>query len=374
MRFQDIPGMDDVKLKLTSSVNNNTLAHAQLLAGKPGAWNLPLALAFSAYIHCENRNDHDACGQCGSCSQHEKFIHPDVSYVFPLTSQKGVKSDDVISRNYLKNFRSFLSENPYRDIEDWAAYIEGENKSFNISKEESRQIIQNLSLKSFTGGFKIVIIWLPEYMHINAANGILKVLEEPAEKTLFLLVSQNSDRLLTTILSRTRQIQIRNPKDIEIKDWLKSKMDLSDEKAAQLSLSSDGNISSLLKILEQKDDMVMDFFRKWLLACYRLDQRKMIEYADSFGKMNKVIHRSFFAYGQNVMRDCLLIISKAHSTELISDSYKEFVIKLAALLNISKIELFSQQLGETAYYLERNANSKLAFLNMSVKMAHLFRK
>ena len=215
MRFGDIYGLEEIKRGLIEAVQKGHVAHAQLFSGPTGSANLALALAFITYINCENPTE-DSCGTCASCQKNTKFIHPDVHFIFPVSSTTRITGKDVLSTNFLKEWRHFLEEDPYGDIADWSVVFGGENKQLNISKGESKSIIQKLSLKAFEGGYKTILIWLPEYMHASAANGILKVLEEPADRTLFLLVTQNHEKLLGTILSRTQKVFIRsfNPSEI----------------------------------------------------------------------------------------------------------------------------------------------------------------
>ena len=202
MRFSDIIGLEDTKQQLIAAVKSNHVAHAQLFFGSEGSANLALALAFATYINCTNQSDSDSCGTCASCTKIDKLVHPDVQFIFPVSSTKKVTGKSVVSSSYMNEWRSFILNNPYSGIEQWSASYGAENKQSNISKEESRNIIKNLSLKAFEAEYKIMLIWLPEFMHPSAANGILKILEEPPKKTIFLLVTNDYEKLLTTILSR----------------------------------------------------------------------------------------------------------------------------------------------------------------------------
>src|SRR6478609_1835336 len=208
MTFSSIPGLDEVKKQLTGSVQSNHIAHALLFAGKPGALSLPLALAFANYLHCQNKNGNDACGTCAACSKSLKYIHPDTSFVFPLGNVKGDKDEDRFKAEILKSWRQFLLEQPFGNLNDWANFYGGEDKQAIISREESREIIKTLSLKPFESPVKVMIIWQPELMHPSAANGILKILEEPPPHTYFILVTNAVDRLLPTIISRTQIVTV----------------------------------------------------------------------------------------------------------------------------------------------------------------------
>ena len=374
MRFADIPGHDEIKAKLIRSVREDRLAHALLFAGEEGSWNLPMALALISYINCENPDENDSCGTCPSCSQNEKFVHPDVNFVFPLTTQAGKKPPEIVSVNFLKEFREFLTQNAFGNITDWSPYIKADNKPFNISKEESRQIIQGLSLKSFLGKYKITIIWLPEYMHPSAANGILKILEEPADKTVFMLVSNQSAKLLGTVISRTRQIVMKKPTIADISVWLQKNADCDSEKADKISRLSDGNLSNALSLLEDENDKLIAFFRDWLLACYSYKYHELVVKTEEFSKMSKVGQAGFLQYGQNVLRESLLIISGIDRKEHITNEFYQFVSKFSSLLNEDKIERFSKLMANTAFLFERNANPKVTFMNFSLNTCTIIGK
>src|SRR6478736_9172247 len=207
MKFSEIPGLTETKKLLTDSVQSNHIAHAQLFVGAEGALNLPLALAYATYLHCQNKGE-DSCGTCSACSKNLKYIHPDTHFVFPLSNVKGDKDEDRFKAEILKSWRAFLLEQPYGNLDDWTNYYGGEDKQALISREESREIIKTLSLKPFESPNKVMIIWQPELMHLSAANGILKILEEPAPHTYFILVTNAADRLLPTIISRTQIVTV----------------------------------------------------------------------------------------------------------------------------------------------------------------------
>jgi DNA polymerase-3 subunit delta' len=176
MKFADIPGLEAVKERLIRSVKDGKVAHAQLFSGRPGTLNLPLALAYTNYLHCRDRKGNDSCGVCPACSKSGKYVHPDTHFVFPVGNIKGDKDDERFKADILKTWRAFLLEQPYGNLDDWAASYGGEDKMAIISREESREIIRALSLKSFESPFKVMIIWLPEYMHASASNVILNII------------------------------------------------------------------------------------------------------------------------------------------------------------------------------------------------------
>lgn len=368
MRFKDIKGLEEVKERLINAVKNDKVAHAQMFLGKPGSPNLPLALAFATYLNCENRGESDSCGTCASCLKIEKYVHPDLHFVFPVSSTKNVAGKDVISTSFLKEWRQFLLSSPYGDINSWANFYGGEDKQGNISKEESRQIIKNLSLKAFEGAYKVMIIWLPEYMHPSAANGILKILEEPPEHTIFLLVSNDADKLLTTILSRTQIVTIPKLSDESVKSMLIEQYDTKEDRASQLAHLADGDINAALKLLNHVEDDSQQLFSAWMRDCFKKDFTAMVFKSDEFHAMNKTAQKSLLQYGINILREAL-ITNHAPGLQRVSGNEAAFVENFSKVMDADKIEKISGLINKAYYHLERNAAPKIIFLDLSLNIA-----
>lgn len=373
MRFADITGHVGIKQTLLSSVQRQHVAHAQLFVGPEGSANLALALAYLAYLNCENPSETDSCGACASCVKQDKFIHPDIHFVMPVSATKDIKAKDAISQNFLKEWRNFLIENPYGSVEDWATAFGGENKQVNISREESRQIIRSLSLKAFEGRYKAMLIWLPEYMHPSAANGILKILEEPPERTIFLLVSQNADRLLGTILSRTQKVQVPGFTDEEIAQMLQAQHEVSESQARQVAHLAEGNLAEARRLLDQVEDDSHGLFRDWMRLCYVWDFSKLVAWSDDYHKMSKMAQRTVLQYGINLLRESLM--SKLELEDLIRLFGEEvqFVQNFGKVLSPEKIAGMYEVMNSTLYYLERNGSPKIQMLDLSLKLARILR-
>ena len=241
MNFSQIPGQKDIKGKLLRSVKEERVSHAQLFAGPEGCGSMALALAYARYISCENRTDNDSCGTCKSCVKYEKLIHPDLHFVFPVI--KGKKATDPVSDNYLEEWREFVKKSPYFTLNNWMDSIEVGNAQGMIFASEASEIIKKLSLKTFESDFKIMIIWLPEKMHQATANKLLKMIEEPPEKTLFLLVSEEPDKVIPTILSRCQLVKIPSFNSNDIEKYLIDRFKIASDKASDISRVSNGNIS-----------------------------------------------------------------------------------------------------------------------------------
>ena len=378
MRFADIVGLDEVKASLISSVKRNHLAHAQLFFGPEGSGNLAMALAFATYLNCTNRQAssddiEDACGQCPSCQKMAKYIHPDMHFVFPVSATKNISGKDVVSSSYLPDWRNFLIKNPYGNLSQWMLEYGGEDKQANISKEESRQILRNLSLKAFEGNYKIMLIWLPEYMHVSAANGILKILEEPPAKTIFLLVSADVEKLLTTILSRTQIFKIRGFKDQEIAEFLSTKKELDPEKAEQLARLSNGSLNAALNSINDTKDDNHNLYSQWMRFCYERNFSKLIHLADEFHQLNKDAQKALLLYGLNILRETLVYpyISKEQSR--LQGDERLFVERFSKVMQWNKVQLISEKLNEAFYHIERNASPKILFLDLSLQIAGIIK-
>ncbi|UZR92668.1 ATP-binding protein [Chondrinema litorale] len=374
MQFSDITGLEEIKSALVQSVKNNHIAHAQLFMGKEGNAGLALALAYAQYINCVNKKEEDSCGVCPSCSKFEKMIHPDLHFIFPTSTNKKItKTADAISVNFLKDWRAFLLENQYPTLPDWAAFIGAENKQCNVSKEESRNIIRALSLKAFEADYKVMFIWLPEWMHPSAANAILKILEEPPAKTLFLMVSENPNQLLTTIISRTQIVQVPSFSDAEVSEVLQREYDVEISKAKQIAYLSEGNLNKAIKLSGQVEMAHADFFKQWMRICFRADFSNLLQFSDQFHKMGKEDQKGMISYALNMLRESMLWQFNSEGLIRLDEGDKEFISKFAEVLDQQKLEIMSKEFNNALFYLERNASPKILFTNLSILISKMFK-
>lgn len=375
MRFADIPGLTDIKEDLFRNVESGRVAHAQLFMGRPGSANLALALAYATLLNCEQPENGDACGHCRSCQKSMKFIHPDIHFSFPVSPVKNISGKDVISNSFITSWREFLTQNPYGGPIEWSTYYGGEDKQLNISKEESRSIIRSLSLKAFEGRYKIMIIWLPEYFHTSAANAILKILEEPPENTVFILVTNDYEQLLSTILSRTLLIRIRSFKNEEIQTYLTDYQGIEETKAAQWAHISNGDINEAHRLATVMEDDSHSMFREWMRNCWTCSYDSLIEMADRFNKMKKIEKKSLLQYGLNIMQSSLVQEYLDVSDIVAPDERaQQFIVKFSKVLNIDTIELISLELNKAYYNLERNSNPRIVFLDTSLLILDIFKR
>lgn len=372
MRFQDIPGLVASKQKLIEAVAANHVAHAQLFVGSEGSANLAMALAFATYLNCQNPSAEDACGTCSSCQKNAKFIHPDVNFIFPSSATSKLTRENATSEKFLVEWRSFLLESVYGNVSDWSNHFGWENKLLMIPRQESRNIVKALSLKAFEGQFKIMIIWLPELMNANAANGILKVLEEPPEKTVFLMVSNDANKLLTTILSRTQQFRVPSFSDEEIKQTITSDR-VTAERAAQISYMAEGSMRIALQMVDGEDNDTQDYFKNWFRQCFTYNFSELVRMADEFQKKGKEFQKELLGVGSSLMRESLVYSSLATEICRIPDEEVDFIQKFGRVFTAEKIMELSPELDKAQYHIERNANPKILFLDLSLTIAQIAR-
>jgi DNA polymerase III subunit delta' len=368
MKFADIPGLEEVKKLLIDAVKSSHSAHAQLFVGAQGALNLPMALAYATYLHCENKGD-DSCGVCPACSKNSKLIHPDTHFVFPLSNVKGDKDEERFKADILKSWRSFLLEQPFGILDDWTNFYGGEDKLALISREESREIIKTLSLKPFESKSKVMIIWQPELMHPSAANGILKILEEPAPHTFFILVTNAADKLLPTIISRTQIVTVPLLQDEEIETHLKNKHSLEDTRARKIVQLADGNLNMALKLLENEEDNNTQRFTEWMRACFKRSYGALVTMAEDYHGLDKLSQRNLMMYAMNMMRETLLHASGAETINRARGEELKFVQDFSKVMNIDKVEKSFKLMNDASYHLERNGSAKMIFLDLSLKLA-----
>lgn len=374
MTFSDIIGHDDTKQLLLQAVQSNHLAHALLFDGRAGSANLALALGLAQYVNCEDKTGTDACGRCASCAKIEKLVHPDLHMVFPVANLGKGKT----SETYLADWRAFLLSRPYRTLPDWLETMGADNKQGNISAEEARNILQKLSLKSYEGAYKIMLIWLPELMNVASANALLKVLEEPPAQTLFLLVTNQPDKLLITILSRTQRVAVRAFTDEEVATYLRQYENVDETTARRIAYLADGNLAEALQLSqhEQKGTGMSDqhaWFAEWMRDCYKQDLTKLVKQADQFDGFSKEKQKGLFDYSIRLYRDLFLWQQGAGALLRLPDDEMAFVKNFAKVLTIHHIEHIVANLNEAAYHLERNARAKMILLDMSLTFSRLIK-
>ena len=379
MYFKDVLGQEKLKMLLMQSVREGTVPHAQLFFGPRGSANLALALAFAQYVACANKQQYDARGTCPSCVKHLKFVHPDLHFVFPVATTSNVKTKPV-SKNFLSEWRSLLDENPYFSLFDWLKHIGVGNKQGIISVEESSHILKDLSLKPYESETRIMLIWMPEKMNIQAANKLLKIIEEPPQKTLFLLVTESTENMLATVLSRTQLLKVPRHSDEEVLNYLMNR-GVEQVRAKMISNLVDGNINDALQLVEYVEDSEQNAlnFVQWVRLCFSAlqvkDINKLVQWSEMMAKSGRESQKSFLLFASNVMRDALMKNYGVEKMMKMNVSGHNFTMeKFAPFIHADNCMEIISELNLAQLHIERNANPKILFLDTSFKIARLLHK
>lgn len=375
MQFRDIIGQETEKNQLRQAVREGRIPHAQLFAGPAGVGKLALALAYAQYIACPNRTDEDSCGTCPTCLQYHKLQHPDLHFAFPIV--KGDEGD--VCDAYADKWRGLVAEHKYFDLDDWYRVMGTETKQGIIYEKESSEIMRKLSLKSFAGGYKIMVIWQPEKMNSTCANKLLKLLEEPPEKTLFLLVSEQKELLLSTILSRVQEVKIPRLSEEVIAAGLQTEYAwLDSEEAKVIAHMANGSYLEALRQLNDEaangyfDDFVSLMRNAWLVgqkkdysALLKLRQWSN-EMADS--KVGREKQKAFLQYAQRQVRENY--IYNFHHNQMNYQTAKEqaFSTKFAPFIHDGNVEKMMNELSKAEQQITQNGNAKIIFFDLCLQM------
>lgn len=376
MRFCDIIGQETEKRQLRQAVLEGRIPHAQLFAGPAGVGKLALALAYAQYVSCPNRDEHDSCGTCPTCLQFNKLQHPDLHFVFPI-----IKGDDGdVCDAFADKWRGLLTEQRYFDIDDWYRVLGTETKQGMIYEKESGEILRKLSLKSFSGGYKIMIIWQPEKMNATCANKILKLLEEPPTKTLFLLVSEHPEQLLSTIISRVQEVRVPRLSEHDIAAGLQTVYTwLSDQEAKTVAHMANGSYLAALKIMSESeeskgyfDDFVALMRNAWLVGQKKdysaLLKLRQWSYDMADSKVGREKQKAFLQYAQRQIRENYIYNFHCADMNYQTEAESQFSSKFAPFIHDSNVERMMNELGKAEQQIAQNGNAKIIFFDLCLQM------
>lgn len=368
MYFKDIIGQETVKQRLRLEVREGRVPHAQLFAGPEGTGALPLTIAYARFLLCTRRGEEDACGTCPSCVKLNKLAHPDLHFVFPVVKRKG--GGDTVSDDYIREWRELAISTPYFGMNHWLDAMGAENQQAQIFVKESDELVRKLSLKSSEGGYKVVIIWLPEKMKVECANKLLKLLEEPPAQTVFLLVSEEPDRILPTILSRTQRINVPRLEDAEIAEALKARFGLQDTDAAETARLAEGSYLQALEIIHLSEDTQLFFglFVSLMRLAYQRKVKEMREWSDTVAAMGRERQKDFLTYCQRMVRESF--VSNFHRKEMnyMNREEENFTIRFAPFINERNVMGITDELAEAQTHIEQNVNPRMVFFDFALKM------
>ena len=374
MQFKNIIAHEAEKKHLIHTVQENRISHAQMFLGPSGSGTVPMAIAYAQYILCQNKQDNDSCGACASCAKIQKHNHPDLHFSFPIHLSK--EKHVYISDNVLGVWREILDENPYFGIEDWNLKLGNENKQGVIGKEESQKIISKLSLKSFEGGYKILIMWLPELMNGQASNKLLKFIEEPPHKTVFLLVAEDQEQIIATIRSRTQIVKLPRLKEKAIATYLETEKEISANDSVIIAHLAEGDVGKAIHLITEQTEANFNFenFVNWMRLCYQRNIAKSIDWVDLIAVSGRENQKSFLKFCLNMFRQCIIGHYTGSELVVLTDEQNAFLSKFSPFINSKNIVGLTEAFNEAYYHIERNANAKILFLDLSIKTFSLLQK
>ncbi|MFZ4101893.1 MAG: ATP-binding protein [Sphingobacterium thalpophilum] len=368
MLFQEVIGQNAIKEQLIQSVFENRVSHAQLFLGPEGSGSFALALAYAQFISCTEKTETDSCGNCASCRKYNKLIHPDLHFSYPFF-RGGEKEDSMPD---LGEWRDLVLSNPYFNLDEWRLRLDAENKQPNINKAECLNILNRLSLKAFESEYKTMIIWLPEYLK-NEGNRLLKTLEEPANKTLIILVAQNQDQILNTIISRTQLVKIPALKNDDISRYLIDNKDVPETQASRIAYLSNGSLQAALNHLKEDDHDDFRNFSGWMRMTFADKGAQIIDFVDVLSKLGRENQKNMLRYGVQLIRECIMMISGAESLVHLPSLELDFVKNFSRQLDLAKCEALINELEKAHYHIERNANPKILFLDVSLHFVKILK-
>jgi len=368
MLFKDITGNELVKKQLIDAVANNRISHAQLFSGKSGNAKLALAFAYAQYLNCENKSETDSCNSCSSCLKYKNLSHPDLYLIFPVLKVNGIKNPT--SDSFVNKWRELVLENKFIDINDWIDTFGIENKTGqqgSIYIDEATSIQRKLSLKNYEAEYRVVLIWLPEKMNLTVSNKLLKLLEEPPKGTVFVLVSEDANSLLPTIISR---LQTLNVSDFTIEDVVDYFDGVTLEKAKQLKNITDSDFGKMKKIIDDTEGLLdlFDEFSSWMRLAYRMDVSALSKWVDKIASMGRKHQKLFLSYAIKMIRECLIL--NFGSSNLLKTNEKEyaFISKFSPFIHEGNSVNIIEELEESIKAINRNANAKILFFELSLQM------
>ena len=388
MLFSEVIGQEALKKQLIHLVEQKRLSHALLFAGPVGAGALPLAIAFAQYIvsiPTTNENAADLFGVASTEVKEDvfytpdqienlpayhrasKLMHPDLHFSFPsITEKPGQKN---ISANYIEEWREFIIGYPYGNVFDWLQFIKAENKQGNISADECTEVIKKLSFKSFESAYKVLVMWMPEYLG-KEGNKLLKLIEEPPDNTIIILVATSEENILPTILSRCQFIKVPRLTINEIEAALIQKGQIEKEKAAQIASMSDGNYREALHLLQHSDADYLSQIREWLNAILKNGPVAQVKWVDEASKMGREPQKQFLKYFNHLLEQSIRL--KILGTDLPLDpDLKDFALRINKIASVGQMEAIIQEIDKATYYIERNANPKMLFMALGIKFYHI---
>ncbi len=389
MPFKEVIAQNRVKHHLAELVSRNRLSHALLFIGKEGAGALPLAISFAQYVMCEKVNSRlsaapgpslfgdaeppsasieDACGVCDACKKSFNLVHPDLHFSYPVVPRK--PGDKPISTDYISEWREFMAQLPYGNVYDWLQFIGAENKQGNITANECNEIIHKLSLKSFESEYKVLVLWMPEYLG-NEGNKLLKLIEEPPANTLFILVAENEGQVLQTILSRTQLVKVPPLQFTDIEERLAIAGNVPAAQARQIALVSNGNYREALQMLQHAGEDWQQLLREWLNSIMKSGPIAQVKWIEEMSKNGREKQKQFLRYFNHLLGQAIKLQVMPGADIQMVEAERDFAMRLNKMAGIEQQQAIIEELDKASYYIERNANAKMLFHALTIRLYHI---
>lgn len=368
MYFKDIIGQEEVKERLINSIKKGIIPHAQLFCGPEGIGKFPLALAYAQYLNCENPSETDSCGKCPSCVKYNHLAHPDLHFVFPIV-KKATKKKEVCD-DYITEWREFVKQNSYFNLSQWLDHIDAENSQGLIYAKESEEIIRKLSLRIYEAKYKVMIIWLPEKMHESCSNKLLKIIEEPTDNTIFLLVSDTPDNIITTIQSRCQRINIHGVSEKDITTALESSYNITPEDASSVAHLANGNYLKAIETisLNEEHKFFFNLFVQMMRASYARNIKEIKAIGNEIAGVGRENQKAFLIYSQRMVREYFVSNMSQPEMVYLAQDEANFGTRFAPFINERNIIGFMNELALAERHIEQNVNAKMVFFDLCLKI------
>ena len=382
MLFNDVIGLPHIKNHLTTTADRNRIPHAQLFTGKPGSGALPMAIAYAQYILCKNSGGENNNEEAAACNlKFRNLSHPDLHFAFPVAVNEKIKKRPV-SSNFLEEWRDFLKNNPYGNLYDWYQRLGIENKQGKIGVDEAQEIVKSLSLKSYEGGFKVMIVWMPEKMNLEASNKLLKLIEEPPNKTIFLLVAEDEEQIIQTIKSRCQSLYFPPLGEGDISKALQEKENCELGLAKKIAHQANGDYTKAIHLLKKdsSDEQFEAWFISWVRSAFKAKGNKstvleLISWSDEIAALNRETQKSFLLYCIDFFRQSMLLNYKAKTLVYLEPSSEKFKLEnFAPFIHGNNILEITEALETAIYHIERNGNSKIILTDLSIRLTRFLHK
>jgi len=377
MFFRDVTGQDELKKQLTLTARKGFVPHARLFHGEEGTGAFQLALAYARYLNCTARSDDDSCGKCHTCLQYSAMAHPDLHFVFPIVAQKKTKKE--VCDDYLTEWRSFLKDRilqkVYFTIDTWVSYIDADNKQAIIYSAESDKIIHKMNLRIYEAAYRVLFIWMPDRMHESCANKLLKLIEEPYPNTAILMVTDNPDKTIGTIVSRSQLVQVRPIKRTILTDVLKNQWGLRDDDARSIAHLSGGNYFKAVEALSVENDDItfLEYFKSMMRNGWARNVMAMKTFSEEMVSIGRERQKNFLAFCQRQIRENFIYRLYEPSLNYLSKEEVDFAKNFSPYVNERNVMDLMDEFALAAQHINQNVNSKMVFFDLSMRITALVR-